>query len=398
MVVGLNSEDACASSKSDTLGENIKAYPTLYCDAMKQKSLILCVLFCATFLLIIQMPSGNGEIIPETSSDAQQSANDSVNATLTVLIFSIDASKKSAVIQTNIVLKNFPYNATEIIITLKGRERIQISCTNSTSSYDSYVGNTSIITWYLKGWGEPYPFDVYYLDLSFENTGISWNLGNRSAFIDQNFTFSNASTAIFLGSETESLMGTWQTRQNNEVPIVLFQNEAVVVIARIPWVPYFILLAPILLSFHVLGLSTLIDRRKLSTRLTAYTSLFLFAASFLFALQPLLPYRSALSLPEFLLVTLMMGNLVFTALSIIPVGTEFNGMLLDGVALFVTIILFLISYIVFLFDKINLPASLFIVSIELAAYLLPAIFLVDRLNQYRRNARRMADAWREYVV
>jgi hypothetical protein len=351
-------------------------------------------LCCITLILSIL-------ILPHNSASAlrtvEHTLNDpAISTTIDILIYNIDPAKKSAAIQANLVLTNFPYNATQIIITLIGRERFQIVCTNSSGMY---IGNSGIITWYLRGYGEDFPFDNYFLDVTFDEESVIWKVENSSEFLKPSatFAFNNDSVAVFIGSEAESLMGIWRTQHENRIPMVFSENRATVIISRNSLIPYYMLLLPIVLCFYVLGTSIFLERNKIEQRLTVYFSLFLFASPFLFAIQTFLPYRSTLSIPELLLVTLMVGNCIFIFMSIIPTESDLQGMIFDAVAVFVSCISFLVLYFGVIFDKINLVASLTIFFAELAAYMVPAVYLLARLCTLVRERKAMQKASSQYI-
>lgn len=58
----------------------------------------------------------------------------------------------------------------------------------------------------------------------------------------------------------------------------------------------------------------IIEKDRLSDRLIIYLSIFTFAPLF----QPLLPYHTLLTLPEYLLVNLIINNTIYVTFSIIP--------------------------------------------------------------------------------
>lgn len=276
--------------------------------------------------ILIVIFSGNAALPIENNGHS-----DSIEITLTITVFDINPLKKNAEVQISLYLADFPYNATEIDFSIRSREPITIACKNSSGAYRGDSG--LIIDFPFYGYGENFPFDFYQMNFQFDKNNILWKFGNKSDFLKSNLTFGSSSSAIISGSEGESLKGTWQT-EGGIIPMVPIRNDSgvIVVIRRNPLSPFCLFLLPIVLSFYLLGSSIFIKRSRINRRLTVHFSLFLFAAPFLFAIQAFLPYRSALSLPEFLISILMTGNCWFIIMSIIPTESELRGLILDVIA------------------------------------------------------------------
>jgi len=212
--------------------------------------------------------SGNADLPIENNG-----YSDSIEITLTVTVFDIDPLKKNAEVQISLYLTDFPYNATEVDFSIWNREPITIACKNSSGAYK---GDSGLITDFpFYSYGENFPFDFCQMNFQFDKDNILWKVGNESDFLKSNLTFGSFSSAIFSGSEKESLMGTWQTERGGVIPMVPIKNDCgvIVVIRRNPLSPFCLILLPIVLSFYLLGVSIFIKRSRINLRLTVYLSL-----------------------------------------------------------------------------------------------------------------------------
>ena len=358
---------------------------------LKKNRLHLKISFIVLCILVVIF-SGNADLPIENNG-----YSDSIEITLTVTVFDIDPLKKNAEVQISLYLTDFPYNATEVDFSIWSREPITIACKNSSGAYK---GDSGLITdFQFYGYGENFPFDFYQMNFQFDKDNILWKVGNESDFLKSNLTFGSLSSAIFSGSEKESLMGTWQTERGGVIPMVPIKNDSgvIVVIRRNPLSPFCLILLPIVLSFYLLGASIFIKRRRINLRLTVYLSLFLFAAPFLFAIQAFLPSRSALSIPEFLLTTLMTGNCWFIIMSIIPTGSELRGSILDAFAVVGSAVVFLILFNSAI-ARLSWEAASTIFAVQIAAYVIPAIYTSIRVLKAIEHRHRTNRAFSQYIT
>jgi len=190
------------------------------------------------------------------------------------------------------------FNATAIWINFIGGGYVIFPCNYSGSdSFGKYYQGNCSTSWNLFGIGELFPFDTYYMSL------------NISVFADMSFRMHDA-TVIFLGAKQGFLMDNWQTvNSSNIVPTSIYgeaRNQLVAELRRKPVVPFLEFVLPILLCYFLLGFSLFMDpKSRMQEMLTIYLSLFVFVPTFFFGIQNFMPYRSLLSLPEFLLVNLI---------------------------------------------------------------------------------------------
>lgn len=204
-------------------------------------------------------------------------------------------------------------NATAITICFTGDVSILIKCDNWGSGY--YSGHT-IDNWPLRGAGEVYPFDSYTL-----------------LFVVSRQFYFHEEQSLQLLYPNATLERSMLLR-NIEVltPSSEFENSRFMIrVQRDSSVPFLQLLLPVVICFFMLGGSTLIPRLEIGNRLRVYLSLFVFAPTFLIAIQTFLPSRSFLSIPEILLVSILTSNGLFAFSSMIPFN-EAKGKVLDFIA------------------------------------------------------------------
>ena len=240
----------------------------------------------------------------------------SFNIWLYLDIFSVDQVQKHVTAKITLWLVDFPQNATEVDVILNGGSNIEIKCRRVGDRL--YKGESQLTSWSFYGIGEMYPFDSYKLRLKIVDSFL-FHSENRT-YIYENAMFNisqSRSFARFIGPNTESLEGVWGLDENRELPIQYIDKECIVTLERRPLVPVAVSLLPIILCYFLLGCSLIIPRKKLNSRLEVYLSLFVFAPMFLLMIQIFLPCRSSFSIPEVLLVNLMISTGIFAIASIL---------------------------------------------------------------------------------
>lgn len=278
----------------------------------------LTIIVIFAYPVFLMNPGFAESVNPSRMSNLVRMENHTVQIRLSVLIFEIDAAEKFASVEISLWFDNFPYNATQIYADIGGNGLIGVKC--DYEGLQSYHGESSRQTWFLVGSGEMYPFDSYTTQFELRTESIHFRRGNTTYRVgeDINFTLSY-SHAWFHGPNRRSLRDTWLTTDGeHNLPIDLSNVGFVVRIERKSLVPLLQILLPIVLCYYFLGASILISRSDLNARLRVYFSLFLFAPTFFFAIRPFLPYRSSLTIPEFLLTNLVTSSAVFGICSMIP--------------------------------------------------------------------------------
>jgi hypothetical protein len=228
---------------------------------------------------------------------------------------------------------------------------IQILCNKNFFGNDtnpSFFYGVANARWYLDGIGEAYPFDSYFLHFEFSQT--------------------SGSTTV-ISNETRVILYTAETIRDWDASISLIQDYKLnICLSRKPLIPFLQFLLPIIACYYLLGATLLLDiKEKLNERLGVYLSLFIFAPTFMFAIQQFLPLRLSLALPEFLLTNLLVSNAVFGICSMIGNRTTANTYYkirentiegLNFASSVLSLIIFLILYLPTLFGRINVSGSL----------------------------------------
>lgn len=173
----------------------------------------------------------------------------------------------------------------------------------------------------LMGDRESYPFDSLYR--------LRFRISRQFYFIENNTLKIGIPNATFDQSGSSFDIKIVQPDEYNS-------SEFFIDVERDPSMPLFQLLLPIVLCYFVLGGSMLVKRSELGTRLRIYMTLYVFAPTFLLAIQSYLPYRSFLCIPEILLVGILSVTSMFFFSSILKQDQESR--LLDGVTVAVSVV------------------------------------------------------------
>jgi len=312
---------------------------------------------------------------------AQPQNNELVSIRLVAHILDIDHTQKLVQLELVVFIDDFPYNESKVNVWIIGAGDTIVQCNNTGPKTDDtwyFQGESKQETWLLEGMGENFPFDSY--NLRFEVYIVD--------FINQNFTLSSEEhQASFTGPKTYSLKDLWRTEgglipirytHSDEISFVIERNPDTIKIAILQ------LLLPIIGCYYLLGATLILDPKdKLAERLRIHLSLFVFAPTFLIAIQKFLPYRSSLAFPEFLLVNLIVSNTIFGIFSIF--GNQRSSSKqrtarsrLDLVASGLSLIVFMAIYFFTLFGRINMLTSLVFTYIVIPSYIVFLFALMSR--------------------
>jgi hypothetical protein len=222
-----------------------------------------------------------------------------------------------------------------------------------TYNYSNYPhATTGIIDWALSGdlgKGEYAPFEVY--ELRFELThvlGVRDELNVSDFSIDRQLTF-----ARFTGSKEKALNQTFNYPEGKAPYWIrtFTDQEEVFYLTRkadLSGVPFlfWLLIMPTLACLLVLACTLrLSGRENLGNRLTVYLALFIFAPTFFMAIQQYLPLRAGLSIPEVLLINLIINTALFTGISVLQPDNTLGRYITEGIMLLIS---FLVTSWVFL--------------------------------------------------
>ena len=271
----------------------------------------------------------------------------SFDFSVTIYVGTLDFSKKKASLSIYITIRKCTYpNATVITVIFEGDAYPFVKCANIGEG--AYYG-TEAIDWPLFGFGESYPFDSYKLQFKISRS-FYFEERNHIHFLKPNATL----------LEVYSPWGVKTVEPSSEFYIAEFFID----IERSSFMPFYQLLLPILLCCFMLGGSLIIDRGKLAIRMRVYLSLFVFAPTFLFAIQSYLPYRLSLCIPEILLVSVLSSTAIFSFSSMIPLENTMTAVagILDFLAQIVSIVLLIILFqgVLPLKDSLEIPAVLIV--------------------------------------
>lgn len=239
---------------------------------------------------------------------ANAESNEDPNILINVEIMDIDQVQGMAIVNIRVGVYNYHFNKTEVIIWIGGGGGVEVNCSNlEPVRMDNwlYKGESNQITWILEGAGEAFPFDSYHLRFNVSEA-YSWS----------DISLQRGTNAQFVGSRAHLLKDVWGSGEY--IDKSMNNNEVSFSIERKWQIPFFQILLPVIACYYLLASSLILNPiSKLDTRLRIYLSLFLFGPTFLFAIQSFLPYRSTLSIPELLIIHLLVSNAGFAATSII---------------------------------------------------------------------------------
>lgn len=310
--------------------------------------------------------------------------NDSVIVRLAVHVLDIDQSKKLAEVKIFVFIDNFPYNRTKIDVWIVGTGSTIVSCKNTGTTRGNewyYQGESNQTAWLLEGTGEIFPFDSYNLRFVIFHVPL----------IEDNFSLTseaNELQAFFSEPNAYYLNDLWfldnglipiSERKPKEVSFHIQRSSNSQALATIQF------LIPIIACYYLLGATLVLDPKKqLAERLRINLSLFVFGPTFFIAIQNFLPYRSSLSFPEFFLTNLMISNTIFGIFSIIgnkrdptrPRPSRLSEW--DRRAAVLALAVFLVIYILTLFGKLTLLASLIFSYVVIPSYAYPMVLFITK--------------------
>jgi len=340
--------------------------------------LIFSMFFCLGLLFCLS--HNNAQDMASKPEFAEQA---SYKMKLEVRILQIDQKNVQSLVEIYVRLGPLPhqFNETAILIQILGGGDVMVPCNKTASdSFGVYYSGNASAPWYLIGWGELFPFDYYAINFK------------ASALTNINFSLTEA-TAIFWGLNQKSLMDTWKTKDSiNTIPVHISEGKTeFLAIIRRRWIaPFLELVLPIVFCYWFLGSSMFFDpKSRINERLMVYLSLFVFAPTFFVAIFPFIPYRSFLSIPEFLLVNLVTSIVFFGIFTMVHAHSEsfsirnmkfpwdFLG-ILSALLLFLLLYLSLVFSILMLSPSIGNVVTLFFV---IFGYVIGIIGLMLRLKR-----------------
>jgi len=254
-------------------------------------------------------------------------------------------------LSTDVAMVNISIKFTNLFIEyLQPRENItaiivsEINCVeikcNRTSADGVFVGSSGITSWVLEGKlgkGEYFPFETYELVFRLANI-LPGEFNMTKIELDSSYSFIS-----FEGTKKFLLARIFEVDEDGRILLKIALPDKLTVVAllsrkigplRLPSL-FWSTTAPTLACFYLLASTLcLFGEKSLENRLLVYVSLFIFSPTFLMAMQEYLPLRASLSIPEVLLVSLLISTSVFTIISLIPVKTTWQELARDGIILF----------------------------------------------------------------
>jgi len=300
--------------------------------------------------------------------------NPSSTIILEIWIYDVNTVNRTAAIEIKARVEAMNYEPDTTAITAMSGGSAYILCNKTyfgNSTVPSRFSGTASTRWNLWGTGEAYPFDKYTLNFEVQ-------------------TSSEELLPFQISSESKIEFGKDEVQRDWVANGIIEGRILNIQLTRKWLVPFLQLLLPIIVCYYLLNATRILDvRKQLNERLMVYLSLFVFTPTFLFAIQPFLPYRLSLTLPEFLLTNLVVSNAVFGIFSMIGNttavsrdqknrGDETKAMIEKWgfIASVLSLFIFLLLYGVTLFGKIDIISSLILYVIVIPSYVYFHIFKV----------------------
>jgi len=209
----------------------------------------------------------------------------------------------TANIDVNLWIRNFPIDASIVYVQFQSLEHYEVNCNRiggGAPNRYQFQGKLEEKSWYLDGIGELFPFDYYVLEFMLYPYSIQYEInGTICGMRYLNYTFVEEQTHVdFAGLFRPRLKDQWEILRystNTTYYVYLFRKGEM---------PSLQFLVPMFLIQLLVVLVPSFTNDK-SIRIRLFSSLLLFAPMFIFTIQNFLPYRSTLSIPEFLGLTLI---------------------------------------------------------------------------------------------
>jgi hypothetical protein len=265
-------------------------------------------------------------------------------------------------------------------ILIGGGDVVHISCSQGPFGY--FIGTSGLRNWTLGGplgKGEYFPFEEYQLIFQLANV-LPGPLNMSELQINEQYTF-----AYFEGPKKLQLNETYVTSgeyllntysEENLKEIVLLQRKlGAFAIPTLFW----LLILPTLACYFVLVSSLLLTgENSTSNRLQIYVALFIFSPTFLFAIQGHLPFRVTLSIPEALLVNLMVSTAIFAVSSVLKLNRVWE-LTKDGITAFSS---FFIGVLLFANLTPTFPQSAaFVYLLTVLSYVIATLIWLGRCSR-----------------
>ena len=238
---------------------------------------------------------------------------------LHVDIYDVNTAKREATVRIHVTLNDMYWEGSTLEVhvwsgIIGSGLSTHIQCHKISQYYGVFSGWSDDTVWLMEGTGEQFPFDIYYLNFTMFPR-MWYDVEGETHSIAPEYTYGTIlSGANFQGVNLRSLKDTWMTESVNLVPsVTLSPTNLLVKLERRSLVPFIEFVLPIILCYYLLGGTLLLTKKSdISVRLRVYLSLFLFAPMFFIAIQPFMPYRSTLSITEYLLTNLIVSSAIYS--------------------------------------------------------------------------------------
>lgn len=248
-----------------------------------------------------------------------------LEVTIEITIKEINSDNQTICADAFVGINGIPKDASYVIVKFINIDSDQVNCNqnfNGTRGFFTdgktyeFQGEIKDKYWKLRGYGEAYPFDLYYLDVRLTSFFLIYEINGTQYGPDLKYTFDNSSRVCQMTfPEGEDLLKTWQWANSLGRDVFSSTTDNLFFISRREFNPKILTLAPLLLLFVVVILSPILSKDK-DVKIRIYSSVLVFSPMFIFAIRDLIPSRTGLAIPEFLGIALMfnVASMLLTSL------------------------------------------------------------------------------------
>lgn len=253
---------------------------------MNRKTICFSILIFITTVYLVasdESPHVYGESVPTFDVEFNMDIGD------------LDINDYTARIDLHVRIRNASIGADSITVGLRDITEYEITLV-STASGD-FEGFAHEVLWFVRGVGEAFPYDYYILDVNIDPDHLRYTSGPESYELSEYaVVYDQRSMAKFLGTDRVRLDNTWSIEGQTDASgyhVYLLRRSAVF---------YFKFIFPLYIVNLVIFLTPAFMATNIRNRgnnIRIYSALLIFAIGYLFTIQPYLPPRSTLSLPEY---------------------------------------------------------------------------------------------------
>lgn len=231
-------------------------------------------------------------------------------------VYELDFEDMTSKIDIKLLIYNFPIYADYFIFTIVGRDYPEIICRQIDRTPLGYIyqGEVKDINWVLDGVGDMFPHDIYKLKFSLYEH-VEYEINNTRKILLKDWTYeidSKSTYASFTGPKGWLLHDKWVSDEGLSLPVIIQNKNIEVQLMRKSFVPYLQFLVPLLFGEWLMLCTLLFYKKPNLNLLRIYMAFIAFSPLNTLAIQPFLPHRKVMSLPEFYSVIIFITSIILS--------------------------------------------------------------------------------------